>query len=304
MTLNSCACRSRVRPNDGADADDQPDDGERACPARAPSRARAAARRRAPCECRSPSGAGSPSTTGCRRCRSPPARAPARRTSPAAAPGSAAATTVSANTSSIVRSLTIGSVGSIARTTLPDRPAASDSNGSAERTTMFMLRGAELAMRGPCSARKYSSVPVFCATPPCFTSRTTPTIVNHGELRAEPGLQPAADRALIAEERLRQRLVDERDRRTAGDVGRREVAAVHERDPHRRQVRRRHGLVVVDVLERAVGRRACSPRSRCRSRSPGAAAAGPSSPRRPARRAALPAAPVSRAKKSTTLCGV
>ena len=50
--------------------------------------------------------------------------------------------------------------------------------GEAERTTRFMLDGEKPVKRGPCSLRKYSSVPVLLAMPPCFTSRTTPTIVN------------------------------------------------------------------------------------------------------------------------------
>ena len=41
-----------------------------------------------------------------------------------------------------------------------------------------MLPGANPVSRGPCSFRKYSSVPVLLDMPPCFTSRTTPTMVN------------------------------------------------------------------------------------------------------------------------------
>ena len=41
-----------------------------------------------------------------------------------------------------------------------------------------MFPAAKPCIRGCCSFRKYSSVPVFFAMPPCFTSRTTPTIVN------------------------------------------------------------------------------------------------------------------------------
>ncbi len=33
----------------------------------------------------------------------------------------------------------------------------------------------------------YSSVPAASATPPCFTSFRTPTIVNHGMLSPNPG---------------------------------------------------------------------------------------------------------------------
>ena len=55
--------------------------------------------------------------------------------------------TVSANTSSIVRSLTIGNVGSI-DCTIRWMSAASDSSGSDDRITTFMLRGANVVPRG------------------------------------------------------------------------------------------------------------------------------------------------------------
>ena len=119
---------------------------------------------------------------------------------------------------------------------------------------MFMLRGANCVADGPCSLKKYSSVPVFALTPPCFTSSTTPTIVNHGTVRTEPGLQALPNRALLLEERLRERLVDEDDR-AARDIRRREIPPVDERDAHRLQVIAGHGLVVVDVLGRPFGRR-------------------------------------------------
>ena len=47
--------------------------------------------------------------------------------------------------------------------------------------TMFIVPG--LKPGGAvvsCSKLRYSSVPVFLSTPPCFTSFSTPTIVNHG----------------------------------------------------------------------------------------------------------------------------
>jgi hypothetical protein len=54
----------------------------------------------------------------------------------------------SENTCSIVRSLTIGSVGSCARTA-SEIARASVSSGRAERTAMFMLPGAKPTARGP-----------------------------------------------------------------------------------------------------------------------------------------------------------
>ena len=81
------------------------------------------------------------------------------------------------NTSSIDRSFTIGSMGSIDCTTRR-MSEASALDGSDDRITTFMLAGEAPVSRGRCSARKYSSVPVFAPMPPCFTSRTTPTIVN------------------------------------------------------------------------------------------------------------------------------
>ena len=48
-----------------------------------------------------------------------------------------------------------------------------------------MLRGAN-CKSGPCSNAKYSSEPTGAATPPCFTSATTPTTVNQGMVFAGP----------------------------------------------------------------------------------------------------------------------
>ena len=174
----------------------------------------------------------------------------------------------SENTWSIVRSLTIGSVGSCARTRLLDLLRERSLRRCVERTTTFMLPARSRSTRGPCSLRKYSSVPVLLAIPPCFTSRTTPTIVN-GVVSFGAGredVDPLADRLELAEreEGLLERLVDQHDRR-AGDVGWLEAAPLHDRDPHRLQVVERDGLVVVDVLGRLVPAAACSPRSRCRS---------------------------------------
>ena len=70
----------------------------------------------------------------------------------------------SANTWSIVRSLTIGSVGSCARTACWIC-RAERSSGRAERTTTFMFAGAKPRRRGACSLRKYSSVPVLLRHP-------------------------------------------------------------------------------------------------------------------------------------------
>ena len=115
--------------------------------------------------------------------------------SPANSPSSCARNrgraTDSENTSSIVRSRTMGSVGSIVPT-ICRMFVASDSTGSADLMTMFMFDGAKLVSR-PCSAMKYNSVPVLLPTPPCFTSRTTPTIVNQGFL----GLNPTRNRLPI-----------------------------------------------------------------------------------------------------------
>ena len=124
--------------------------------------------------------------------------------------------------------------------------------GSAERTTTFMFAGANPVRRGPCSLRKYSSVPVFLSMPPCFTSRTTPTIVN-GRRR---GRTRASTRWPIASSLRKPKNVFASVSLTsttgaAGDVGRLEAAPLHDRNAHRLQVVERDGLVVVDVLRRA-----------------------------------------------------
>ena len=62
-----------------------------------------------------------------------------------------------------------------------------------------MLPGAKPATRGACSFRKYSSVPVFFDMPPCFTSRTTPTMVKGGALGAEERVEALADRLELAD---------------------------------------------------------------------------------------------------------
>ncbi len=48
--------------------------------------------------------------------------------------------------------------------------------------TMFIVPAPKFAaaLVVSCSKLKYSSVPVFLSTPPCFTSFSTPTMVNHG----------------------------------------------------------------------------------------------------------------------------
>ena len=67
---------------------------------------------------------------------------------------------------------------------------ASDSSGSVERTTKFICRGAKPSDAfGTCSVSMYSSVPAASATPPCLTSFSTPTIVNHGSVSPKPGLR-------------------------------------------------------------------------------------------------------------------
>jgi hypothetical protein len=63
------------------------------------------------------------------------------------------------------------------------------------RIARFMLPGVKLVSFGPCSMRKYSSVPVLLAIPPCFTSFTTPTMVHNGRCCGGPAtrtLRPIA----------------------------------------------------------------------------------------------------------------
>ena len=55
-------------------------------------------------------------------------------------------------------------------------------------------------------------------------------------LRAQPAAEPPADRALVAEEVLRELAIDDRDLRVLDDVRRPEVAAVEQLDAHRLEV--------------------------------------------------------------------
>jgi hypothetical protein len=91
------------------------------------------------------------------------------------------------------------------------------------------------------SAMKYSSVPALFSTPPCLTSRATPTTVNHGAA----GLQQGRSRrpsGLSAGQKARDGLIHEDHTSVRVDVRRSEIAPFDERNAHR-VGGRRHLLV-------------------------------------------------------------
>ena len=154
FTLKSCACSSRVRPNDGDEAGDEADD-RQPHPLPEDHAEHAAARgaeRHVDADLLAPlADRVRQDAVGADR-RERAARAPAKM--PSSCARNRGRDTDAPNTSSIVRSLTIGSVGSIDCTHALRICGASASTGSDVRTTTFMLPRRERRAARPLLGRK------------------------------------------------------------------------------------------------------------------------------------------------------
>ena len=137
---------------------------------------------------------------------------------------------VSANTSSIVRSLTSGSVGSIVADHAPDVGGQRLERQLRSHDDVHVARGAEIDSPRPLVGEEIDLGPGLLRDAALLDVAHDADDREPRQLGAEPRLQPAAERSLVLRKNVLASVSLTSATRRAADVGRREIAAIDERE--------------------------------------------------------------------------